>query len=72
MAVNYSISYKNLSVSLKCPHCGKEIEVPFFKVRLYTFQNGGVCDCPQCGGMIELEDCECCRWRMESEVRRNE
>lgn len=60
MKTDYVINSKPDSISLECPHCGEEIEIPFDEVDFKTdyWGDGGYCNCPECGKQIELGDYE--------------
>ena len=56
METDYIINSVPYSVSLECPHCEKEIEIPFEEVNFETdyWSEGGTCICPECEKEIEL------------------
>lgn len=60
MKTDYVINSKPDSISLECPHCGEEIEIPFDEVDFKTdyWGDGGYCNCPECDKEIELGDYE--------------
>lgn len=60
MSTDYVINSKPDSISLECPYCGEEIEIPFNEVNFKTdyWGDGGYCTCPECEKEIEIGDYE--------------
>lgn len=50
METDYTINSIPYSITLECPHCGEEIEIPFDEVVFKTdyWGDGGSCNCPEC------------------------
>lgn len=55
---DYVIISKPDYIVLECPYCRDEIQVDFEDVGFITdyWDDGGWCDCPNCGKEIELGD----------------
>lgn len=57
-AVDYTIVSKPSYIQFECPHCKKEIEIPFNEVFFNTdyWGDGGWTFCSECGEEVELDN----------------
>jgi C4-type Zn-finger protein len=58
--VDFTINSAPVSISLECPHCESEIEIPWkdLDVPDYWFGTWSDVECLECGKKIELGECE--------------
>lgn len=58
MSVDFYINQRPVSISLECPHCHSELEIPWnhLDVPDYWGDDWGTIVCPECGEDIELGD----------------
>lgn len=59
-AVDFYINQRPVSISLTCPHCGMELEIPWddLNVPEYWGDDWGEIECPYCEKTIKLGDYE--------------
>ncbi|MBC1499375.1 hypothetical protein HB943_02080 [Listeria weihenstephanensis] len=54
VVVDYTIIQKPDRVTLECPYCGEEIEMPVSEFKDVFEATGDTIECPECKGGIEL------------------
>lgn len=57
---DFVINSRPYSISLECPHCDCDIEIPWDEVNVpgYWLDDWGEIECPSCGKTIQLGDHE--------------
>lgn len=55
---DFYINQRPVSITLECPHCGDEVEIPWGSLNVpeYWGDDWGTVICPDCGKEIELGD----------------
>ena len=58
MGIHYTIISRPDHIQFLCPHCKRDVEVPFQDVVYNTklWVDGAFCTCPYCEEEVELED----------------